>query len=151
MALIFVCAIREKASNSAHYFFVSIAKTVIDFFSQSPYYLIPLAFSLAITQFNSNLLLSVLPSMLVNKAFRHVLDSKQITNAHSAKLTRTPHFFFSEEGCSVALKAVFFFSIKYHRHRNQCTLLHQCASVTQLPAQGKEEAHTENTHPVPFL
>lgn len=44
MALTCVCALREKALNSARYFVVSITKTEIDFFSQFPYYLIFLAF-----------------------------------------------------------------------------------------------------------
>jgi len=39
------------------------------------------------------LIATVLPSTLVNKAFRHMLNSKQTTKAHSAKLTQMSHSF----------------------------------------------------------
>lgn len=150
MALTCVCAIREQDLNTAHYLLVSITKTEIDFFfSHFLYYLILLAFSLAITQFNSNLLLNVLPSMLVNKAFKHVLNSKQIIKGHSAKLTSTPHFF-SLKGALHHFKSCISFQHKVPQPQKS---IHSAPSVCichSAPSTGKSRDTHRKHSPSPF-
>lgn len=64
-------------------------------FSKHPHYLLFLNGCLTIAYFNPNLLVNVLTSM---RSTKHLLNSKQITKAHSGKITHLPHLFSLNRG-----------------------------------------------------